>query len=229
MPSGFELYSANGNTLNISNDYMNLSLFSSGLVSTLLPMLTNFAEGKTFRGSINVPITNPVVAIEVAEGKYVTVYDSNQTANSFTFDVWMETATDPSTLKYYVFSAGNISGRNYGKVVYHNVTGLCVFDAMLKYLRVIGAGTITTDKGKVAMLAQGRSGTYNRMYVGMASGQRRYDDSETFTVYARSGSNIISKNVTVSYGYVLKSYALPDGFISQRGMPMALMIDVTNY
>lgn len=229
MPSGFELYSANGNTLNISNDYMNLSLFSSGLVSTLLPSKTNFAGGKTFRGIIEVPITNPVVAIEVAEGKYVTVYDSNQTANYFTFDVWMETATDPSTLKYYVFSAGNISGRNYGKVVYHSVTGLCVFDATLKYLRVIGVGTITTNKGKVAMLAQGRSGMFNRVYAGQYSGKKRYNDSEKFIVYARSGSNIISKSVTVNYGYVLKSYALPDGFISQRGMPTALMIDVTNY
>lgn len=225
MPYGFEMYTQDGNVLNVSSNYFNLSLVQTGLLSELLYM-NNIGGGQLVRGMFNTGLKHPTVAVEISEGRYVTIYDVD--TNLRMFDIWAAAGVDLTKVKYYVFSAGNTSNKTYGRQVFNDL-GECVFDSNLKYMRILGRGAITVDKPTIAAMCQGRSGTFDRIYVGQASGKRQYWDKETFTTYARSGNAVVTQKVTIDYGYVLKSYAMPDGFISRRSLPAPLILNVTNF
>lgn len=229
MGFGFELYSQNGNTLNISKDYFNLSVYKSGLVTSLTLMNSNIGGGKIYRCYFPKNIKNPLPAVQIADGSYATIYDLDviALADGY-FDIWVDVSAS-SSLKYFLFSFGNVSNKNYGRRIYNPDTQECVFDSCLKYMRIVGVGETSTTVATVAVASLGRSGDYTRTYVGQASGQSEYKDKETFSAYARSGNNIVKKTVTIDYGSVFKSYLLIDGYVSQRGMPSPLMLNVTNF
>lgn len=229
MGYGHESYSQNGNTLNISKDYSNLSLYSTGLVTSLLLMIASIGGGKIYRCFFPKNLKNPLPAVQTASGSYVSIYDLDTVALSQGyFDIWVD-ASASTSLRYYLFSTGNVSNKNYGKRIYNPVTSECVFDSCLKYMRVIGVGTTTAYDATVAVASLGRSGSLSRTYIGQANGQSQYRDIETFNAYARSGNDIVRKTVTIDYGTVSKPYLLVDGFISQRGMPRPLILNVTNF
>jgi hypothetical protein len=134
MPAGFQIIN-DGGVVQVDQDFKNYALFSKTTISSWPSNWNSGTGASVYSASVSVPASGSyVIALVTDSTSYASVMYGG------TVMAYRSTSGLPSVTAY-VFAAPGASGASSGLQVF-DAAGQVVFDAALKYMRVVYAGAI---------------------------------------------------------------------------------------
>jgi len=144
MGSGFEIRTESDNVLRVGDDFFNLALFTKIPLASFKSIDRNiygnkwvYRDGLILQYEVTLPSASHTIIVAVtANNKGIAFLNLKQSGASAVITVYVPPNTNLSGLESYVFIDKLKSGKSYGKQVFNSISGECMFDSNLKYMKV---------------------------------------------------------------------------------------------
>ncbi|ELW84537.1 MULTISPECIES: hypothetical protein [Acinetobacter] len=256
MGYGFELRTESDNVLRISGDYFNLALANKIPLSSFTQQSTgvknawfSLINGLLFKYDLALPLSlgNPCVAL-TGNSSDVFLLGTIRNGGTLSILIYAPNVSALTGLNAYVFVSGLSSGKKYGRQVFNEQSGACVFDSNLKYMKMVAVGinavntgqTVTVPSNKtIATLSAQRdySWQYRGDWIGPPTGGQFLQLwIERMSYFSRTNTTTFTnKLITNSRSQMSddisewEASSLRGEYVRQTTVATVLFLDVTNY